>query len=294
MICLLEWANAYLDFCKSRFIRNTYQEKVHAFRLLFRSVPADTPVKSLTPAQVLAHFSGAACSDRSGNARNRYRKNLIAAWNWGIRYLPGFPVDNPFLVDRFAETRHPRYVPPLSDFWAVLACAETRQDHVFLLAYLYLAARRSELFRLRLEDLDFPRRRLRLGTKKRLDGSLEYNWLPIADALLPVLSDHVAGLSGPWVFPNPRTAKPYVDRNKWMNRLCGKAGVRPFGLHAIRHLTASLLADQNIPLVQIQQILRHKRLTTTERYVRSLCEGRAAVEALPLPPPPAQTVSDRA
>ena len=288
MVSLLEWANAYLDFSKSRHIHNTYQEKVKAFRFLFRSVSPGLAVAALSRLDASSHFQSLADAGRSGNALNNDRKNLVAAWNWGIRYLPDFPVLNPFLVERFAEERRPRYVPSLADFWRVLEQAESEQDKVFLLSYLYLAARRSELFRLRVEDVDLSRRRLRLSTKKRLDGSLEYDWLPIADALFPALSGHLGRVSGPWVFVNPKTGKAYFERAKWMKRLCGKAGVQPFGLHAIRHLTASILADQGVPMVQIQQILRHKRLTTTERYIRSLGDCRDAVAVIPSPP--SQTV----
>ncbi len=283
MICLLEWANAYLDFCKRRFVRNTYKEKVYAFRLFFRSVSSSMSIDELNKGHVLAHFTGPNCEGCSGNSLNRYRKDLVAAWNWGLRYLEGLPAENPFQIDRFSETRYPRYVPPLADFWAVLAQTESKQDYAFLLSYLYLAARRSELFRLRIDDVDLERKLLRLGTKKRVDGSLEYNWLPIADPLFPVLSEHLTTVSGPWVFPNPKTGKAYHERAKWMKRLCAAAGVKPFGLHSVRHLTASLLAERGVPLVQIQQILRHTRLTTTERYIRSLGGCRDAVAVLPSP-----------
>ena len=37
--------------------------------------------------------------------------------------------------------------------------------------------------------------------------------------------------------------------------------------HAIRHLTASILGKNNVPLVDIQAILRHQRLSTTEKYI---------------------------
>ncbi len=284
MVSLLEWANAYLDFSKAHHIHNTYQEKVKAFRFLFRSVAPGLSVVDLSRLDAVSHFQDLADAGRSGNAVNNDRKNLVAAWNWGLRYLPDFPALNPFLVERFAEERKPRYVPPLADFWRVLDQAESEQDRVFLLCYLYLAARRSELFRLRVEDVDLSRRRMRLSTKKRLDGSLEYDWLPIADALFSVLSGHLGRVAGPWVFVNPKTGKAYFERAKWLKRLCRKAGVCPFGLHAIRHLTASILAEEGVPLVQIQQILRHKRLTTTERYIRSLGGCRDAVAVIPAPP----------
>ena len=75
---------------------------------------------------------------------------------------------------------------------------------------------------------------------------------------------------------------PYQYRNKWLPDLCEKANVRRFGVHGIRHLFASILADANRPLPEIQHMLRHKNLTTTQRYIRRLKkENREVLEALP-------------
>ena len=55
-----------------------------------------------------------------------------------------------------------------------------------------------------------------------------------------------------------------------MERLCKKAGVRVFGFHAIRHLTASILYREGQPVAVIQSVLRHKSPQTTTRYLQSL------------------------
>jgi len=93
--------------------------------------------------------------------------------------------------------------------------------------------------------------------------------------LLTILFSH----QNEWVFPNPKTGIPYLDRQKWMPRLCTRAGVKPrFGLHAIRHLSASILIQADVPLVDVQTILRHKKLVTTERYIHRLQSVRSAME----------------
>jgi len=65
--------------------------------------------------------------------------------------------------------------------------------------------------------------------------------------------------------------------NSWRNRkarllksLCEKAGVIPFGFHAIRHLSASVLDQANVSIKTIQLILRHKNISTTSNYLHSL------------------------
>jgi integrase len=148
------------------------------------------------------------------------------------------------------------------------------------LAYLHLAARKSELFQLKWDDVDFAHGRVRLGTRKRSDGTLEYDWLPLTDDLFNAFFIHRQGAAGEWVFPNPKTGEPYKWRRTWMGDLCKKAKVRAFGIHAIRHLTASMLAQNDVPMVQIQAILRHKTLATTERYIKRLSDLKPSLQLL--------------
>jgi integrase len=277
IISLLDWANDYLEFANSKFSVSTYDEKRVVFRRLFEVLDPSTPVASLSRGKVL-DFLRRQNEARSGYAANKDRKNLVAAWNWGIKYRE-FPTVNPCIVDRFPEKRQIRYVPPEEDFLKVYGAA-TGQDQIMLMAYIYLAARRGELFRMRWEDVNFDEKKVRLWTRKRTGGNLEDGWLPIMDDLSEALSNHKRSSLTDWVFPDPETGKPYLHRQRWMKTLCLKAGVKPFGIHAIRHLTASILARNNKPLIDIRDILRHKNLATTERYIGRLDNLRSAVSVL--------------
>jgi len=149
-----------------------------------------------------------------------------------------------------------------------------------LLTALHTAGRRGEIYRLRWEDVDFGTSALRLGTRKRVDGSMEYDWIPMTDELYHALLAHKQGSASEWVFPNPRTGDPYQERGKFMRQLCADAGVKRFGFHAIRHLTASILDSHGVPLTDIQRILRHRRRTTTERYVHEIRSLRTSLKVL--------------
>ncbi len=81
--------------------------------------------------------------------------------------------------------------------------------------------------------------------------------------------------------PKPRKLKKECLRAaKDVLSQLGSAGVKPFGLHSIRHLTASILANAGEPLIRIQAILRHKKLATTERYLHRLTDLKSTMQVL--------------
>ncbi len=74
---------------------------------------------------------------------------------------------------------------------------------------------------------------------------------------------------------------PFSERRHLMKRLCGKAGVKPFGFHAIRHIASTSIYRNGNNASVVQRILRHKSPTTTNRYLESMgIEGvRDALES---------------
>ena len=95
----------------------------------------------------------------------------------------------------------------------------------------------------------------------------------MTDELFNILLAHKQEAINEWGFTQPSgrcEGKPYGENRGFPQKLCERAGVKPFGCHAIRHLTASILANNNVPMIAIQQILRHKKLAPTERYVRGM------------------------
>ena len=286
-LTVMEWAEIYLDDVQRRFARKTYDEKRSAFKgfLSYEAVNSDMSVEKINVTIADNHLSEQ--NDlRSGYAANKDRKNLSCAWDWGVKKIPEFPRDliNPFrTVEKFSEERFPRYVPPEEDFWKIYNIADG-QDKIMLLSSLHLASRRGELFRLKRQDIDFKNDTITLWTKKRKGGNLEPDVLPMTkelrEAMLPwcrirlshdtIDKEHVFICLDKTPFCKEYYGKPFQKRQHFMKRICKKAGVKSFGFHAIRHLTASILYRKGYSVSFIQKVLRHQNPTTIEKYLRSL------------------------
>ncbi|MFA4919864.1 MAG: site-specific integrase [Thermodesulfovibrionales bacterium] len=173
--------------------------------------------------------------------------------------------ENPAMgIDMFPVNPKKRYIPPLEDVVKVLEIANEEQRN-YLLVLINTMARVSEINRLRWDDVydDY----LILRTRKAKNSNVVERKIPLNESLREVLSkmEHAE-----YVFINPVTGKPYDYRSKFLRTLCKNAKVTYFSFHCLRHLGASRLADGNIPITDIQQLLGHSRVSTTDIYLRSI------------------------
>jgi integrase len=265
---LAEWATTYLDYSKANHAQKNYDGKQLAFHRLFAVLNHKLPVDALSNQAAIKALRSIG-SKVSGNTINCHRKEYIAAWKWGVDEL-GLPGGCPFAkVKKARHDKSPRYIPPLDDVSSIMDAAET-QDRVMLLTMLHTGARRGEVFRLRWDDVDFDAGTIRLGTRKRKGGGMEYNLLPMTTELRKALKKHKGTATALYVFPRGQTGRPYRGRNRFMERICRRAGVRHFGFHVLRNLSASMMARAGLDLLTIQAMLRHKHTTTTNHYLRQI------------------------
>ena len=265
-------------------VEPSHESDASALIPAIESVNEEYPVAEITK-EMCRKFLKHQNDTRSGYASNKDHKNLSAAWTWGIENMDnwGLEINSFRSVKKFKEIRKPRYVSPEEDFWKVYEEQTDQRDKAMLLTFLHLAARRGELFRLKRNDLDFQNRRARLWTQKREEG-MEYDWLPITVELSECLSSwwkkrmelgltdsqHVFVCLDENEVNAERYGEPFSARCHFMRRICKRAKVEAFGFHGIRHLAASILFRQGYSVGQIQQFLRHKSPSTTEKYLKSL------------------------
>ncbi len=277
----LEWAVSFLEYQQKRVSSGTFKEKRSTFDR-FLPFLAGRSLKDINPAVAEAYLDQQH-DERSGGAANADRQHLAAAWDWGQRHFLGrFPMNaNPFrVVEKYPEERHDRYVPQESDFWRVVDVAQG-QDKTMLLVLYHLAARKDEVFRLKWADVDFPKGRIRLYTRKTRSKEWRADWLPMTHelrgALLPwwearpfKKAEHVFTQVFESSSPTHKPGEPFKHRRNLLHKLCKRAGVEYFDFHAIRHLRAVKLHEAGNTLRQIQKWLRHENAATTERYLKRL------------------------
>jgi site-specific recombinase XerD len=68
------------------------------------------------------------------------------------------------------------------------------------------------------------------------------------------------------VFANPKTGRPYVSiYNSW-DTARKVAGLKDVRMHDLRHSFASFLVNAGRSLYEVQKILGHTQVKTTQRY----------------------------
>lgn len=272
----MAWGDSYLTHVQRTMSRQTYVEKKLVTKDFFAycGKTGIHDIAEITSARAY-EFLSRIKDERGANVANKYRKNLLAAWNWGSDFLEGFPqVAPPFLkVKPFPVKHGERYVPPESDVIKVFQQAEG-QDLVMLLTLYFTGGRRSEIFRLTWSDVDLQKEKIRLTDNKSGNGMERVRWLRMHPELVKALKwwwdarpckvDNVFMQLQNDTF----LGQPFTQRIHFMERLCRKAHVKPFGFHAIRHKSAAITFVSS-GLNAAQVLMGHYRATTTDRYTKS-------------------------
>jgi site-specific recombinase XerD len=68
------------------------------------------------------------------------------------------------------------------------------------------------------------------------------------------------------VFPNPKTQLPYISVFCAWNTARKSVGLADVRIHDLRHSFASFLVNNGRSLYEVQKILGHTQIKTTQRY----------------------------
>ena len=188
----------------------------------------------------------------------RYIFNL--ALRWEVPGVKGNPTKNvPLMAEDNKKERYLSEEEARRLYEAVCKSENTMLQYIVPMLIL-TGARKREVLDAKWEDFDFDRRLWRIPTTKL--GKPRH--VPLSDGVMSLLS----GMErrGDWVFANPKTNKPFVSIFCAWNTAREKAGLSDVRVHDLRHSFASLLINSGRSLYEVQKLLGHTQIKTTQRY----------------------------
>ncbi len=144
----------------------------------------------------------------------------------------------------------------------VLEQSEAKQLKYIISMLLLTGARKNEVLHAKWSDFDLERRLWKIEFNK--SGRTRY--VPISDGSIQVLEavPRIAGCE--YVFANPDTKKPFVSIFYAWDTARKRAGLPDLRIHDLRHSFASFLINGGRSLYEVQKILGHTQVKTTQRY----------------------------
>jgi len=141
-------------------------------------------------------------------------------------------------------------------------CASENKMLRFIVPMLILSgARKREVLDAKWADFDLARKAWRIPVTK----SGQARHVPLSDGAINVLNS-IPPTDCEWTFANPKTQLPYVSVFCSWNTARKQAGLADVRMHDLRHSFASLLINSGRTLYEVQHILGHTQVKTTQRY----------------------------
>jgi integrase len=152
--------------------------------------------------------------------------------------------------------------------------AATGQFKVLFHLAASTGCRAGELFGLRVEDIDFERRVIKIvrsvweGREVPTKTRKGYREVFIDSETANVLREHLAGKTTGRVFET-RNGTPFRDGNivhQVLYPLCDALGIKRGGMHAFRHGRVSMMRVNGVPDDLVKRQIGHSSLKTTSGY----------------------------
>lgn len=288
-----EAASAYLDYSERKHAKATYQYKKLIIKH-FLDMYSDLPITEIEPSHVTNYLN----TMKSNAVYNARRKDLSACFSWIINNYD-LNIKNPCAkIGKMPHSTKQKAIPSEDEIIKMIVAARPGDEQDIIMCCVHLLGRIDEILRMTWQDVNFEKRAVTLWTRKRKDGALEPDAMPMNDDLYAILKRRYdARGNETWVFYNQDTGDRYHHRPKMMASLCKRAGIEPvgqtkrkidrgknkgkykdvpvyYGFHALRHFMASHLIDaEKTSLKTVSKLLRHKNLKTTEIYIHSIDEA---------------------
>ncbi len=267
-------AHQYLDFCKRQ---RSYESKIYFIKVLSDAF-GSLPLRSLNTQLVERFQSEQIALGKKPATVNRYVATLkhmySKALDWDM--IEEFAWKKVRKVKLLEENNKRLRYLTIEESRRLIECCSHRLKPIVIMA-LNTGMRKSEILNLTWDDIDMVHDLILLKDTK--NG--ERREININKTLKAVLSGLPRRLDGGYVFYDPYTNSPYKRVERSFKTALKKAGIRDFHFHDLRHTFASHLVMSGTDITTVKELLGHKSLSMTLRYVNLAQSHKAkAVDVL--------------
>ena len=190
----------------------------------------------------------------------RYIFNCALKWEVsGISKNP--TADIPLLEENNAKER---YLTAMEANTLIMALqlSDNKMLQYIIPILILTGARKNEVLKSKWEDFNIETRIWRIPMSK--SGKARH--VPISDGLLMLLQSIPRIENCSWLVPNPKTQLPYISFFCSWNTARKSVGLENVRVHDLRHSFASFLVNNGRSIYEVQRILGHTQIKTTQRY----------------------------
>lgn len=283
-----EWIDTWLnDYKKMDLRQTTFESYAYIIRLHIKPEIGAMKLQDLRPEHLQKLYKEKKESNLSSRTVRYIHSIMHAALKQAVknRLLFGNPTEatNPPKIEQREITA--MTVEQMNAFLHELDNTNYKRTKRIVPAFKVLLGtglRRGELLGLRWRNIDFQKNTIDIeqglvaleGSKKTYQDpktDKSKNKIPMSDFVFTVLQNHWLQMTfeGHAEPDKPvfctRDGAPILPRNfnKSFEALRRRAGIADINLHALRHTFATRLIEKGVQLKEIQELLRHSKISTT-------------------------------
>lgn len=215
---------------------------------------------------VIEFHHGLRASGYAPATANRILVLVRCVWNLAKKWKVPGAQENPCTgIQPFEENNKRERFLSAEEAQRLVSCvkqSDNPQLQYIVPLLLLLGCRKRELFDSQWSHFDLERRLWRIPLSK--NGKARH--VPLSSDVLAILQELPRWPGCPYVVPNPKTLKPYVSVYYSWHTARVQAGLPDVRMHDLRHSTASFLVNSGRSLYEVQKILGHSQIKTTQRY----------------------------
>lgn len=265
--------NKYMAYVKVD--KRSWQTDESLYRNHLKAVFGDLKMNQISKGRVREFLHGKVAAGCAKGSVNRFLVLIRYCYNLALEWETEGVTENPARgIKPFQENNKiERYVSQEESMRLRQELERSDNPQLrFIIAFLLVTgARKNEALKARWDDIDVEFKVWRVPLSK--SGKVRHITLSdTAIRFLEILRLHNQQLLGrafdscEFVFPNPKTLKPFVSIfYSWDAARC-KAGLADVRIHDLRHTFASTLVNNGVSLYEVQKLLGHAHIRTTERY----------------------------